>query len=61
MTALQNAHVSLAPLSVRELDFLAGIIAYRIERLLEFEDDDRDGEDDDRDGEEVQPELRLVA
>jgi hypothetical protein len=41
----RDAHASLAPLSVRELDFLAGIIACQIERLLEFEDDDRDGED----------------
>lgn len=51
---LRHAHASLAPLDVRELDFLAGIIACRIERLLEFEDDDRDGN-------EAQPELRLVA
>jgi hypothetical protein len=43
--AFRNAHASLAPLDVRELDFLAGIIACQIERLLEFEDDDRDGED----------------
>jgi hypothetical protein len=50
----RDAHASLAPLSVRELDFLAGIIACRIERL-------RESEDDDRDGEEAKPELRLAA
>jgi len=55
MTAFGNAHASLAALDTRELDFLAGIIACRIERLLEFEDDDRDGE-------EAKPvELRLAA
>jgi hypothetical protein len=50
----RDAHASLAPLSVRELDFLAGIIAFRIERLLKLEDDDRDGE-------EAKPELSLAA
>ncbi len=54
MTALQNAHTSLAPLTVRELDFLSGIIACRIERLSEFEDDKRDGE-------EAKPDLPLAA
>jgi hypothetical protein len=49
-----DAHASLAPLTVRELDFLAGIIACRIERLSEFEDDDRDSE-------EAEPELTLAA
>jgi hypothetical protein len=49
----RDAHASLAPLTVRELDFLAGIIACRIERLLESEDDDR--------GEEAKPELSLAA
>lgn len=52
--SFRDMHASLAPLSVRELDFLAGIIECRIERLLEFEEDDRDGE-------EAKPELRLAA
>ena len=50
----RDAHASLAPLSVDELDFLAGIIACRIERLSEVEDDDRDDE-------EAKPELTLAA
>jgi hypothetical protein len=50
----RDAHASLAPLTVRELDFLSGIIACRIERLSEFADDDRDGE-------EAKPELSLAA
>jgi hypothetical protein len=50
----RDAHASLAPLDVRELDFLAGIIACRIERLLEFDDNDGDSE-------EAKPELSLVA
>jgi hypothetical protein len=54
MTAFQNAHLSLAPLTLRELDFLAGIIACRIERLSEFEDEDRGNE-------EASPELTLAA
>jgi hypothetical protein len=37
-------HESLGPLDIRELDFLAGIIARRIEKLSEFEDDERDPE-----------------
>jgi hypothetical protein len=52
--ALSDAHASLAPLSIRELDFLAGIIVCRIKRLSEFEDDDRDSE-------EAKPELPLAA
>jgi len=48
------AHASLAPLDVRELDFLAGILACRIERLLEPDEDEREPE-------EPKPELRLAA
>jgi hypothetical protein len=53
VTAFRDAHASLAPLTVRELDFLSGIIACRIERLLEVEDD---GERD-----EAEAELSLAA
>jgi hypothetical protein len=50
----RHAHASLARLDVRELDFLAGIIACRIERLIEPEDDERERE-------EAKPELTLAA
>jgi hypothetical protein len=55
VTAFQHAHASLAPLDARELAFLLDVGAIRLERLREFEDDDRD------DGEEAKPELSLVA
>jgi hypothetical protein len=54
MTAFQNAHVSLAPLSARELEFLLDVGTLRLEQL-------RESEDDDRDGEEAEPELTLAA
>jgi hypothetical protein len=54
MTAFRNAHASLAALDARELEFLLDVGAIRLERLREFEDDDRDDE-------EATPELTLAA
>jgi hypothetical protein len=54
VTAFQHAHASLAPLDARELAFLLDVGAIRLERLREFEDDDRDGE-------EAKPNLSLAA
>ena len=45
VTAFRHAHASILPLSPRELDFLSGIIACRIESLLEFEDDEGESEE----------------
>jgi hypothetical protein len=51
--AFRDAHENLADLDVRELDFLAGIIDRRIERLLELQGDEHDGD--------PEPELTLAA
>jgi len=54
VTAFQHAHASLAALNALELAFLLDVGAIRLERLREFEDDDRERE-------EAKPELSLVA
>jgi hypothetical protein len=54
MTAFLNAHASLAPLTVRELEFLLDVGAIRLEQLREFEDAGRERE-------ETEPALSLAA